>query len=58
MQVSNFAHRYTKYVLKSFCGSAVIFVVVPEKSDCKIWKCCQEMSKFKPGVFKLCMLNK
>jgi len=37
--------------LKPFCGHVVIFVVVPERSDCKIWNCLShEMSKFESGV--------
>jgi len=43
-------------ILKTFCGSVGIFVVVHERSDCKFQICLsQEMSKFKPGVFKLYM---
>jgi len=48
-----------KMFLKLFCGYVVIFVVVHEISDCKIWEfLSQKMNKFKPGVFKLYMLNK
>jgi len=42
-------------VLKTFCGSVAISVVLPERSDCKFWvRLSQEM---RPGVFKLYMLN-